>query len=78
MKNRRSKARFFKGKAKRLERPMNCHDATMDAMNPPTQNATLYFFVQYFGLDIISTLLLYKPFWLKMFEYVYIWGTAMW
>ena len=40
-------------------------------MNPPITNATLYFLVQYFGLDIISTLLLYKLFWLKMFEYEY-------
>ena len=42
-------------------------------MNPPITNATLYFLVQYFGLDIILTLLLYKPFRLKMFEYIY-WG----
>ena len=46
-------------------------------MNPPITNATLYFLVQYFGLDIISTLLLYKPFWLKMFEQ-FIYSPGMW
>ena len=46
-------------------------------MNPPITNATLYFLVQYFGLDMISTLLLYKTFWLKMFEQ-FIYSPGMW
>lgn len=30
------------------------------------------------SLDIISTLLLYNPFWLKMFEHEYIYGVGVW
>ena len=47
-------------------------------MNPPITNATLYFLVQYFGLDIISTLLLYNPFWLKILSMSIYRGEGAW